>query len=485
VNPFDLRVRTVNSAAVRDDGSYVLYWMIAARRTTWNFSLQRAAQWAASLDKPLIVFEPLRIGYPWASERLHRFVIDGMADNERRLAKTKVAYYPYVEPRPDADKGLLAALASQASVIVTDHFPCFFLPRMVSAAAAPLDVRVESVDGNGILPLGATDQVFVTAYQFRRYLQKSLAPHLSQPPLADPLGGLNLRKASVPADILRRWPAADLKALLTTNALKELPIDHTVEISPIVGGPQAAAAALDRFLVERLSSYVVDRNEPDREGASGLSPYLHFGHISPHEVLHRIAEQARWSPEKLSKKAAGKRAGWWGMSEGAEAFLDQLITWRELGFNFCEYRDDYDRFESLPEFALKTLEKHTHDRRPVVYTPEQFANAATHDPLWNAAQRQLVREGRLHNYLRMLWGKKILEWTASPREALDVMIELNNRFALDGRDPNSYSGIFWTLGRYDRAWGPERFIFGTVRYMSSENTARKLSVDGYLEKYGS
>jgi deoxyribodipyrimidine photo-lyase len=171
------------------------------------------------------------------------------------------------------------------------------------------------------------------------------------------------------------------------------------------------------------------------------------------------------------------------MSAGAEARLDELVTWRELGFNMAARRDDYDRYESLPDWARKTLEKHQRDRRPTVYSLEDFEAAATHDPLWNAAQRQLVREGRIHNYLRMLWGKKILEWSASPRDALETMIELNNRFALDGRDPNSYSGIFWCLGRYDRAWGPERPIFGTVRYMSSENTARKLHVTQYLRRY--
>jgi len=173
------------------------------------------------------------------------------------------------------------------------------------------------------------------------------------------------------------------------------------------------------------------------------------------------------------------------MSPSAEAFLDQIVTWRELGYNFCAKRSDFDRFESLPEWARNTLAKHAADPRAVVYDLESFAAARTHDPLWNAAQTQLRVEGRIHNYLRMLWGKKILEWTRFPEDALDVMIELNNRYALDGRNPNSYSGIFWVLGRYDRPWGPERPIFGTIRYMSSENTARKMDVKGYLRRFGS
>ena len=171
------------------------------------------------------------------------------------------------------------------------------------------------------------------------------------------------------------------------------------------------------------------------------------------------------------------------MSDAAEGFLDQLVTWRELGFNDCAHRDDHDRYDSLPAWSRATLAKHAGDRRPVVYDPEQLEAAATHDPLWNAAQNQLVREGTIANYVRMLWGKKILEWSPTPERALDVLIHLNNKYALDGRDPNSYSGITWILGRYDRAWGPERPVYGKIRYMSSENTARKLHVGDYLRRH--
>jgi len=159
------------------------------------------------------------------------------------------------------------------------------------------------------------------------------------------------------------------------------------------------------------------------------------------------------------------------------------ITWREVGFNMCWQREDYDRYESLPDWALATLSTHLRDKRSYTYTLKEFMEGCTHDPLWNAAQMQLYREGRIHNYLRMLWGKKILEWSPTPRKALDIMIELNNKYALDGRDPNSYSGIFWVLGRYDRPWGPERPIYGKVRYMSSKNTARKFRVKEYIKKY--
>ena len=164
--------------------------------------------------------------------------------------------------------------------------------------------------------------------------------------------------------------------------------------------------------------------------------------------------------------------------------MDQLVTWRELGYNMCRWRADHDRYDSLPDWAVRTLRDHFDDTRDHLYSLQEFEAAETHDELWNAAQRQLRVDGSIHNYLRMLWGKKILHWSKSPLEALRIMIELNNKYALDGRDPNSYSGIFWILGRYDRPWGPERPIFGKVRYMSSRNTRRKLKVAGYLDRYG-
>jgi deoxyribodipyrimidine photo-lyase len=239
-----------------------------------------------------------------------------------------------------------------------------------------------------------------------------------------------------------------------------------------------------RFLDERLDRYADERNQPEEEVASGLSPYLHFGHTSAQRVVAELLERESWSPDRLADTADGKREGWWGTSPAAEAFLDELVTWRELGYVLSDQRpDDYDAYESLPAWALATLEEHAGDPREHTYTLAELEEARTHDPLWNAAQHQLRREGRIHNYLRMLWGKKILEWSPTPRQALAALIELNNKYAVDGRNPNSYSGIFWTLGRFDRPWAPERRVFGQVRYMSSANTARKLRVRAYIERY--
>jgi deoxyribodipyrimidine photo-lyase len=484
----EIRVREANARPVRPEGAYVLYWMTAFRRTGWNFALERAVEHARAFAKPLVVLEALRCDYRWASDRLHAFVIQGMADNARALLGGGVTFLPYVEPGPGAGRGLLEALAEQACVVVADDAPVFFLPRAVAAAAARVRVRLEAVDSNGLLPLAATERMFPTAFAFRRFLQAALPAHLEQLPAPDPLAGVALpRLAALPGDVVRRWPLASA-ALLAGDpaAIAALPLDHAVAAAPQTrGGAAAGRNRLAHFVAERLARYPEARNHPDDDGGSGLSPYLHFGHVAAHEVFAAVAAREGWTPERLGAKAAGRRTGWWGMSEGAEAFLDQLVTWRELGFNFAARHDDAESYEALPPWALATLAKHAADPRPHLYSLEKLERAETHDPLWNACQTQLVREGTMHNYLRMLWGKKVLEWSPSPAVALAALVELNNRWALDGRDPNSTAGILWCLGRYDRPWGPERPVFGTVRYMSSANTARKLRVKRYLARYGS
>jgi deoxyribodipyrimidine photo-lyase len=481
-----LRVTAVNTAAIARRGSYVLYWMIAARRTTWSFALDHAIARAVELGRPLVVFEPLRAGYYWASDRHHAFVLHGMADNARAFAAAGVMYLPYVEPAAGDGAGLLAALARRACLVVTDEQPGFFLPRMVAAAGAALQVRLEQVDGNGVLPLRAADQAFSTAMAFRRHLQKTIHPYLGVQPVARPLGELprGVAHAEIPGAVLRRWrPAQAAMLAAEPAALASLAIDHTVAPVAYRGGAATAGDVLDDFIARKLARYGDGHNHPDDDAASGLSPYLHFGHVSAHEVVARVWRAARWSPARLAERPTGSRAGWWGLPAGSEAFLDEVITWRELGYGFCFHRADYDRYASLPAWAKRSLAEHAGDRRPALYARRALEAAQTADPVWNAAQRQLVAEGRIHNYLRMLWGKKILEWSRSPRVALATLIELNNKYAVDGRDPNSYSGIFWTLGRFDRPWAPIRPIFGCIRYMSSAATLRKLHLRSYLARW--
>ncbi|MCL7959302.1 MAG: deoxyribodipyrimidine photolyase [marine benthic group bacterium] len=478
------RVSVLNDAEVDPSGQYVLYWMTSHRRTTHNYALQRAADWSRHVGRGLLVLEALRCDYEWASERHHRFVLDGMVDNAAAMeGRPGITYYPYVEGSIGEGKGLLESLAESAAVVVTDDYPTFFVPRMLAAVSHRLETRLEAVDSNGLVPMRSTDRVYPTAYTFRRYLQKALPAQLELAPLEDPAGNLaGLEQPTVPGPILARWPSAEAALASGGPDLTSLPLDHSVPSTQLRGGERAASERLDGFLKQALGRYD-DRNQPDEDVASGLSPYLHFGHISTHAILARLAAHEDWTPNFEGRPTNGKRTGWWGMSSPAEAFLDQFVTWRELGFNMAALRSDHREYESLPEWARNTLTEHASDPRPYLYSLEQLDSASTHDELWNAAQRQLRREGVIHNYLRMLWGKKILKWTATPREAARLMIELNNRYALDGRDPNSYSGIYWCLGRYDRPWGPERPVFGKIRYMTSANTARKLRVREYMERF--
>jgi deoxyribodipyrimidine photo-lyase len=476
-----------NSQDVRVERDFVLYWMIAARRPSSNFAIDRAIKWARELGQPLVIFEPLRVDYPWASERLHRFIIDGMADNAKTLEKTPAFYYPYVEPTPGAGRGLLAALASSASIVITDDFPCFFLPRMVEAAARQIDVRMEAVDSNGLLPMALADRAYSAASHFRRYMQKSLAVQLQAVPTERPFFRLRLpRLTELPRAVSRQWPRAGDDLLIgDSRALARLPIDHAVKPVSTKGGPASGRRALQAFVKERLDSYHETHNHPDSDGTSRLSPYVHFGHVSAHEVFRAVMRHERWSLRSLAPRATGAREGWWGVAKGPEAFLDQLVVWRELAYNTCVKRPgNYDRYSSLPLWARDTLKAHVTDPRPHRYTKSVFERAATEDPLWNAAQRQLLEEGWMHNYMRMLWGKKILEWSRTPQEALRIMMAIMDRWSLDGRDPNSYAGYFWVLGRYDRPW-PERPVYGKVRSMSSERTAEKVRVERYRTRAGS
>jgi deoxyribodipyrimidine photo-lyase len=342
---------------------------------------------------------------------------------------------------------------------------------MLAAAAAKLPVLLEAVDGVGLLPVRAADRAFARAVDFRRFVQKTLPDLLAAQPALNPLARARAlpRLDALPPEVVARWGPPSPGAPADPARLR--------------GGAKAAAARLAEFLEHKLPRYG-ERKHPDLDSASGLSPYLHFGHIGAYEIWRALTKREGWTPDALSSRCSGQKDGFWGMSAPAEAFVDELVTWRELGHNFCAHRSDFDQYESLPAWARATLEKHARDPRPQLYSREELERAETHDPVWNAAQRELVQTGVMHNYLRMLWGKKILEWSPSPREALSTLIELNNTYALDGRDPNSYSGIFWCLGRYDRPWGPERAIFGKVRYMSSDATLKKLRMKRYLQRFG-
>jgi deoxyribodipyrimidine photo-lyase len=315
----ELRIDARSVAPVRAHGDYVLYWMTMYRRRGWNFALQRAADWARGLDRPLVILEALRCGYPFASDRFHAFLLEGMACNQRHFASGGALYYPYVEPQVDLGKGLLAALAARACVVVADDFPSFMLPRMVAAAARQMPVRFELVDSNGLLPMRAARKAHASAFDFRRFLQRTLPAHVTALPLPDALEGVSLGTlGNLPNDVTDRWPRATDQSLTAhADVLATLPIDHAVAPAALRGGVDVATERLETFVKRRLGNYDEHRADPNVDGTSRFSPYLHFGHLSVHQIFARLVEKERWTSGNLSSTADGRREGWWGMSPPA------------------------------------------------------------------------------------------------------------------------------------------------------------------------
>lgn len=480
-----LRIAHRNHAEPNTQGKYVLYWMQIFRRLEFNHALQYAVELANKLGKPLLIYEGLRCDYPWASERFHRFLLEGMCENAKSLKKDGHNYFSFVERKYGDGRGLMQALCEDACAVVTDDYPAFVVREHNARLSLRIRIPFIAVDSNGILPLQITQKAPYSAFHFRRIWQKNFVSAVADEPMKSPLSKLKNRAKLFPRKHLtEQWPDSTPRLESMLKSIAEFPIDHQVQA--VLQFPGTRAAALQRlrnFVNGGLLQYAERHNDPDFNSTSLLSPYLHFGKISTHEIVKSALNKqpAGWSLSRI-RNQNGSRDGFLRGNPSIEAFLDQAITWREIGFHYCYHDPQYDRFESLPRWARATLQKHAKDVRDPFYTLRQFESAQTHDPIWNAAQRQLLQEGIIHNYLRMLWGKKILEWSPDPQTALHWMIELNNKYALDGRDPNSYSGIFWIFGRFDRPWA-EREIFGTVRYMSSTNTARKVKLKEYLRNY--
>ena len=492
------RIRVLKNLPIDMSGDFVVYWMTATRRYKYNAALERAVEISLSINKPLLVIEGVSVRHRWTSERVVTFMVQGLVENISIFNDLPVSYMPWVENHKDTGDGLLRRISKRSAAMVIDDYPTYLPLWVMNRATETTSVRLEAVDSTGIIPMQMSEKEFATAHSFRRYMQKNLLKAFESSPKAMPLEGvetdLTVDSAKL-SEILEEvdfehtplewmWRVAQGKSI-GRKALAPLDIDHEVRAVPTkIGGYSEARRRLDGFLINKLNRYDVGRNDTDDGAASGLSPWIHFGHISSYEILHAILEREGWTPADLDEDSTGRgsRAGWWGLSASSEAFVDQLITWRELGYNFAFHRDDHHSIKSIPDWAKDTLYDHAEDRAES-YTFEQIEAADTDDEVWNAAQRQLKEEGLIHNYLRMLWGKRILEWAPSPVEAAEWMIKLNDRWALDGRDPNSYTGIFWVMGRHDRPWGPKRPVFGSVRYMSSSNTKRKLKLDGYLEQW--
>jgi photolyase PhrII len=450
------RCRCVVPGIPGSTGDFVLYWMCTAVRTEENPALETACHVATALQKPLLVYHALSETYPFASDRHHMFILQGARDVQRQMDERGLSYVFHLEQhgiRHDS----LKLLADRASVVLTEDMPTaparLFLHGLASRTTTP----VVAVDTACVAPLLLQGRSYERAFQFRDATQRLYDERLHRPwpvcsqipqqvsrnTLQLPFAPIDLQQASLPALI------ADCR------------IDHSVgPVVDTVGGTAAGMARWQAFRQQGLKRYADRRNDPLLDGSSRMSAYLHYGMVSP----LRIAREAA---------AVG--------GAGAEKYVEELLIWRELAYGFCFYRPDHDQWSALPGWARRTLEQHAGDRRPQLYSWEQLARGTTGEPLWNAAQQSLLVQGELHNNVRMTWGKALLSWTENPQQALQLLIDLNHRYALDGRDPASYGGILWCLGQFDRPFEPEQAVLGTVRPRPVREHARRLDVPAYRQ----
>ncbi len=478
------RVFKKNKHGPVNSGDYVLYWMQINRRFYYNFALQYAVGWANKLNKPLLILEAFSCDYPWATDRSHTFMMQGMREHFDYAKNNGLNYISFVENVPGQYDALLKNLASRACVLITDEYPVFIMRKRNESYPKKLKLPYITVDSNGLIPLGLTEKDPYSAYVFRKIMQKNFIEAFTNPPLKNPLKELNnTKEIQLATSSYKDLPKAEQALNNISEFIADLNINHSVPPVDLKGTRRAALGILGHFIKNSLPEYHEKRNHPDEKKTSQLSPWLHFGKISEYEIVDAILKHQPddWDLDKITFNN-GSAGGFFNGNPHIDSFLDEVITWREVGFHFAHHRDDYDQFESLPNWALQTMEEHKDDPRGHKYSYKELTQSETHDEVWNAAQTQLREDGIIHNYLRMLWGKKVIEWTPDYRTALEYLIELNNTYALDGRDPNSYSGIFWCFGRFDRAW-QERPLFGKLRYMTSNSARKKVKLKNYLEIY--
>lgn len=433
------------------NGEYVLVWIRTAVRGFENPLLDVALETAHGLGLPVFVYHAVSERYRYASNRHHTFILEGARDLSRQLAERGIGYAFHCE-RPGHRGPHLETLGRRAAVLLTEEMPVSPLRNWTRALAERLETTpVWTVDTACVVPMRLIGKPYTRAFQYR----KALKPHLEKR-LHIPWVDVAPRSAPFVPDGLPFEPV-DLETVSIPELVALCDIDPTVGPVPHTpGGSEAGYARWSRFLEKDIRGYAARRNDPNRHGVSRLSAYLHYGMVAP----TRIAREAR---------AVG--------GKGAEKYLDELIVWREMAYTWCLYQRHHETLDALPGWARETLEARAADPRPALYPREALERGDTGNLLWDTAQASLRIHGELHNNLRMTWGKALVGWTPGPREALDVLVDLNHRYALDGRDPASYGGLLWCLGGFDRPFDPERPVWGRVRGRSVERHAGRLDVE--------
>ena len=455
-----IRIRTLNSAPMREGAKYVLYWSQMNRRVESNHALAYAAQVANDRGVPLLVYEGLTYSYRGANDRIHTFLLEGVAETAASLRWLHVGYFFYLRAGRSSPNDILYRLAADAVCVITDDYPVFIASDHNRSVPEKIGAAYIAVDSSCVVPMNVHQKQAYAAFSIRPRINAELPKYLNS------------------VDVVRvgrRWSddllPAGLKELRTEVTRENIPklvasceINHSIQPSiSFLGGSAAAQKHLAVFLDNRLSRYARDKNQPSKHATSDLSPYLHFGHISSLEVAMKTREHAQ--EHKLM--------------DGE--FLEELIVRRELSFNFARFSPGVETLDILPAWCRRTMAEHAADERPQIYTREQLETGQTGDPLWNATQKELLLRGKIHGYYRMYWGTKVIEWTITYEEARRLLIDFHDVYALDGRDPNTYTNVLWLFGLHDRPWF-ERPVFGQLRYMSFEGMRRKTDTAAYMNE---
>ncbi|MFK7738490.1 MAG: FAD-dependent oxidoreductase [Pirellulaceae bacterium] len=455
------RIRNSHSEAATSSGTqtlagdFVCYWMVTALRTEENPALDVAKTLAHELGKPLLVYHALSQRYEYASDRLHTFILEGAKDVQAEMLEANLAYVFHLE-RPGSEESHLVDLAKRAAFVITEdmptHAPRAFAKALVRQTSTPLI----HVDTACVVSPNLVGKAYDRAFAYRNKTKKLYAERVSR-------GWPKCEAAPQPFDLTELgFESIDLQSANIPDLVAECEIDHSIgPVLDTIGGSAAGYARWNAFMDKGLKAYAKQRNNALLDGVSRMSAYLHFGMVSPMRLAREAADIDH---------------------AGAEKYLDELLIWRELAYCFCRFRPDHHQWSALPEWAQKTLIEHSADLREHVYDWETLARGETHDAFWNAAQKSLLIQGELHNNVRMTWGKAILQWKQDPKEALQTIIDLNHRYALDGRDPASYGGILWCLGQFDRPFQPEANMLGTVRPRPTEFHAQRLDTDKYAAR---
>jgi len=440
---FEGRVKKIKE--INMNGKYIVYWMNHSQRAYFNHSLEFAIELSNKYKKPLLVYFPVTDKYRFSNIRYYKFMLEGVLEAKRDIEKRGIKFS--IEKVSNIKEAILN-LVDNALALVIDKSYLKFYRNLNNKIIQESRISVFEVESDVIIPVEiVSNKQEPYAYLIRQKIYSMIDKFLI------PLKHRKVEINSLNYD----FGVSDIE-----NILNSLNIDRSVSTVRYIGGYSQARKYLEEFISKKLYRYRQFRSHPELDYQSNLSPYLHFGHISPIEIAIEI----------LSK---------YGKDENVESFFNEMIIWRELARNFCYYNPNYNQYEGIPNWAKQTLGQHLSDKRDYIYSLEELENAKTHDEYWNAAQNELLKTGKMHNYMRMYWCKKIIEWTEHPKQAFDIACYLNDKYELDGRDPNSYAGISWCFGTHDRPW-QERKIFGKVRYMSKSGLENKFDMKKYLEK---